>query len=277
MKYTIIALLFFLMIAALPAQTTLPVEMVFVQGGTFTMGCTVEQTGCSSDETPTRLVRIPSFEIGKYEVTQAQWELVMGNDNPPPYFNNNPARPMEKVSYYDCLTYCNRLSVLEGLEPVYYFDPDYTMVFDSLVGNIGVYVDVWAKAASKGYRFPTEAEWEYAARGGSVATVQTLYSGSSDVNAVAWYIGNSGNATHNGGTMADNDLGLYDMSGNVWEWCYDTHSDYADSAFCSWGSLRVLRGGSWANFAVLTRVAFRYYYYPGYRTNGIGFRLSRIL
>ena len=260
----------------LPAQTTLPPEMVFVPGGTFTMGCTPEQQpDCISDETPTRRVRLPAFEIGKYEVTQAQWQAVMGY-NPGTGYGTSPDRPVYSVSYYDCATFCNRLSQQQGLERVYYFDRGFTQPFDSLVGDYNIYVDIYANPDAKGYRLPTEAEWEYAARGGPKASTQTKYSGSDNLDAVGWYFGNN---TPYGckpvGQKLPNALGIYDMSGNVWEWCFDEYAGYGSGASCSGALARCVRGGDWNNDAVSCRVSYRSGIYPGGRVSNVGLRLSR--
>jgi formylglycine-generating enzyme required for sulfatase activity len=277
MKNSIILLIFFPLRSALPAQTTLPPELVFVEGGTFTMGCTQEQQpNCYNDESPTRIVRLPAFEMGKYEVTQAQWQAVMGS-NPGTIYGTSPDRPVYRVSYYDCATFCNRLSQQEGLERVYYFDRDYTQPFDSLVDG-SIYVNIYARPYAKGYRLPTEAEWEYAARGGSLAATQTKYSGSNNLDEVGWHLGNnSPSGCKPVGQKLPNALGLYDMSGNEDEWCFDEYAYYGSSATCSQLLARCLRGGNWVENVVNCRVSRHGSYYPGSRLNGIGLRLSRTL
>ena len=264
-----------------------PPDMVPVQGGTFTMGCTGEQTGCYGSESPTHEVTLSDFEIGKYEVTQGQWMALMSDINPsgtPSFTVCGDSCPIERVSWYDAVVFCNRLSEQLGYTPCYYSDAGYSQLYgkSGSVWSLPNTGTIYWKQDANGYRLPTEAEWEYAARGGSVATVQTLYSGSNDVNAVAWYFGNSGSTTHPVGGKQANALGLYDMSGNVYEWCYDWYgsSYYANSPGCtpvgeSSGSNRVGRGGSWSSGAVSSRVAHRNYGTPGNRNNYIGFRLSR--
>ena len=202
------------------------IPVVFVEGGTYTMGATAEQgSDAESDEKPTHQVTVSSFYMGKYEVTQAQWEEIMGYN---PSFFKGSNLPVECVSYYDAELFCCKLSSLTG----------------------------------RTYRLPTEAEWEYAARGGNQSRGYK-YSGSNDVNSVAWYKGNSGETTHAVGTKQANELGLYDMSGNVWEWCSDWIGDYSTLSQTNpqgpgSGDYRVLRGGSWLYNASHCRVSNRF-------------------
>ena len=216
-------------------------NMVYVEGGTFTMGATFEQQEPDYDEKPTHRVSLSSFYIGKYEVTQALWKAVMGS-NPSHFEGDN--LPVENVSWNDCQTFLRKLNAMTG----------------------------------KTFRLPTEAEWEFAARGGN-RNRGYQYSGSNVLSDVAWYYDNSGSKTHNVGTKAPNELGIYDMSGNVWEWCQDWKGSYIGSAQTnpkgpSSGSYRVDRGGSWFNFAWSCRVACRYCHTPDYRYFDLGFRLA---
>lgn len=217
-------------------------EMVYVEGGTFRMGATEEQGEDAYDwEKPVHSVSLSDFHIGKHEVTQGLWEEVMGG-NP----SDNKAGdnyPVEMVSWEDCQRFIERLNNRTGLK----------------------------------FRLPTEAEWEYAARGGQKSRGYK-YSGSTyDLGSVAWYEGNSGNRTHPVGQKQANELGLYDMSGNVYEWCYDWYGRYSSSSQRNpsgpaSGAYRVLRGGSYYYFARYCRVSSRYRYDPGYR-NYYGLRL----
>jgi formylglycine-generating enzyme required for sulfatase activity len=176
------------------AQTIPDIEMVFVKGGTFTMGCTAEQgDDCFDNEEPAHKVTLSDFYIGKYEVTQAQWKAVTGNN--PSKFNGCDNCPVEGVSWNDIQEFIKKLNAKTGLN----------------------------------YRLPTEAEWEYAARGGAQSRGYK-YSGSNSVDEVAWYYGNSGNETHPAGTKKANELGIYDMSGNVYEWCNDWYGAYNSEA-----------------------------------------------
>ena len=218
-------------------------EMVFVQGGGFTMGCTSEQgNDCYDDEKPSHRVNLSDFYIGKHEVTQQLWRAVMG-ENPSSFKGDN--LPVENVSWNDCQTFISRLNSLTGMQ----------------------------------FRLPTEAQWEYAARGGNQSK-GFKYSGSHDPFDVAWYADNSGSRTHPVGTKAPNELGIHDMSGNVWEWCRDWYgANYYGSSPVesptgpSSGSNRVFRGGGWYNAARSCRVSCRGNYAPEHRDNGIGLRL----
>ena len=216
-------------------------NMVYVEGGTFTMGATSEQKKPDDDEKPTHRVSLSSFYIGKYEVTQALWKAVMGS-NPSRFEGDN--QPVERVSWNDCQTFLRKLNAMTG----------------------------------KNFRLPTEAEWEFSARGGNWSRGYQ-YSGSNVLSDVAWYADNSGMKTHNVGTKAPNELGIYDMSGNVWEWCQDWYGDYhgysqTNPTGPSCGANRVYRGGSWGSGAWLCRMAFRDNYTPGSRGNGLGLRLA---
>ncbi|MBQ9585751.1 MAG: formylglycine-generating enzyme family protein [Muribaculaceae bacterium] len=216
--------------------------MVGVQGGTFTMGATAEQGGeADSDEKPAHQVIVSSFAIGQTEVTQELWEAVMGS-NP----NNwkGSKLPVEEVSWDDCQEFIKKLNALTG----------------------------------QNFRLPTEAEWEYAARGGSQSRGYK-YSGSNTIDDVAWYDGNSGRQTHDVATKQPNELGLCDMSGNVWEWCQDWYGNYTegvqvDPAGPTSGSRRVNRGGSWDFSAGCCRVANRNGGDAGRRNDYLGFRLA---
>jgi formylglycine-generating enzyme required for sulfatase activity len=231
--------------------------MVFVEGGTFQMG----STNGYDDEKPVHTVTVKSFYMGKYEVTQKEWVAIMGS-NPSNFKGDN--LPVEQVSWNDAIEYCNRLSQKEGLTPAYRGS------VDSMVCNFN----------ASGYRLPTEAEWEYAAKGGNKDYITYEYSGGNGVDGVAWYGGNSGSSTHPVGTKQPNSLGLYDMSGNVWEWCWDWYGSYSggsqtDPRGASSGSYRVFRGGGWHSVAAFVRSAFRSYYTPSSRYFSLGFRLVR--
>jgi len=217
-------------------------EMILVQGGTFWMGCSGEQgSDCDSGESPLHSVTVSSFYIGKYEVTQKQWQLIMGN-NPSNFKGDN--LPVEDVSWNDTQEFIRRLN----------------------------------EATGKQYRLTTEAEWEYAARGGNKSQGYK-YSGGNLLNDVAWYTDNSGSATHPVGTKRSNELGIYDMSGNVWEWCQDWYGTYPsspqrDPMGSLSGSDRVFRGGGWNYGAGNCRVSRRGDSSPGNRSDLLGFRVA---
>ncbi|MEN6423126.1 MAG: formylglycine-generating enzyme family protein [Smithella sp.] len=216
-------------------------EMIFVKGGCFQMGDTFGDG--YSQEKPVHEVCVSDFYMGKYEVTQGQWQRIMGNN--PSHFSSCGANcPVENVSWNDVQGFIEKLNSRTG----------------------------------KRYRLPTEAEWEYAARSGGKSE---KYAGGDDVDAVAWYFSNSGSRTHPVGQKQPNGLGLYDMSGNVWEWCNDWYGDkyYNQSprdnpGGPSSGSSRVFRGGSWFNLAARTRAANRYWNFPDFRDLIRGFRLA---
>ena len=189
--------------------------LVKVAAGSFMMGSPAGETGRYDDESLHRVTLTRDFYLGRTEVTQAQWRAVMGTD--PSYFKGDDW-PVEQVSWNDAMAFCRKLNEM-GLAPA-------------------------------GWKFtlPTEAQWEYAARGGNRSR-GFVYAGGNDIGEVAWYIGNSGYKTHPVVTRRANELGLYDMSGNVWEWCLDWYGSYGgdttDPAGPSTGSLRVYRGGGW--------------------------------
>ena len=228
-------------------------KMVYVEGGTFVMGCTDDQGGeCDDDESPTRMTTVGSFYIGMLEVTQSQWEKVMGTsiyqqrdkaNMEWPIKGAGPNYPMYYVSWEEANEFCARLS----------------------------------RATGKTYSLPTEAEWEYAARGGK-NNEGTKYAGDWSIDDVAWYLGNSGKSTHICGTKRPNALGIFDMSGNVWEWCEDWYgSQYLqydnNPKGAGAGSHRVLRGGGWDHNARICRVANRGYSIPSMRFSDYGFRV----
>ena len=216
--------------------------MVPVEGGTFTMGATSEQGSDVWDyEKPAHQVTLSNYYIGHTEVTQALWKAVMGSN---PSDSKGDNLPVEQVSWDDCQVFIQNLNQLTG----------------------------------KQFRLPTEAEWEYAVRGGRKSRGYK-YAGGNDIGLVAWYEDNSGNETHTVATKQANELGVYDMSGNVEEWCSDWYGDYQSSSQSdpqgpSSGSNRVLRGGSCYNDARCCRVSSRYFNSPGYRYFNLGLRLS---
>ena len=217
-------------------------NMVYVEGGTFMMGATTEKIGYRKEATPVHQVTLSDYFIGETEVTQELWYAVMGSN--PSYFTRSSRNPVERVSWRDCQQFIQKLNQLTGLK----------------------------------FRLPTEAEWEYAARGGNKSKGYK-YSGSNRIDDVAWYAGRSrGGVTHEVATCYPNELDLYDMSGNVYEWCSDWYGSYSsmaqiDPSGASSGSRRVFRGGSWLSDAYNCRVSNRSDGTPDIRSYILGFRL----
>ena len=248
-----------------PEVKPVEIDLVPVEGGSFWMGAQDSDPNgrnynalASSYESPVHEVTVSSFYISKYEVTQKQWNAVMGSN--PSWFKGDD-RPVEKVSWYDAVEFCNALSRKEGRSPAY------TVNGENVSWNLN----------ADGYRLPTEAEWEYAARGGKKSKGY-VYSGGNTAVDVAWYSDNSVSETYPVGTKGANELGLYDMSGNVGEWCWDWYGDYSSGSQTdpdgpSTGSLRVLRGGSWGHAARCVRVSGRRISGPGFSGYNGGFRL----
>lgn len=218
-------------------------QMVRVQGGTFQMGATSEQgNDVSINEKPIHSVTLSDYHIGQTQVTQELWQAVMGSN--PSEFKGDSQCPVENVSWNDCMEFIAKLNRLTG----------------------------------KNFRLPTEAEWEYAARGGSKSRGYK-YSGNNNPDLVAWYDGNSINKTHPVAQKQANELGLYDMSGNVWEWCSDWYGEYINEVQTNptgpiTGTDYVQRGGSWENGSIGVRVSRRSPGTPALRGCYYGLRLA---
>jgi formylglycine-generating enzyme required for sulfatase activity len=236
-------MLILLLLAAFGHARAQEPDMVFVQGGTFNMGTNLGIV----DEQPVHSVVLDDFYIGKYEVTQREWKSLMDQDTNKCYFEGCDSCPVERVSWYNAVEYISKLNEKTGMN----------------------------------YRLPTEAEWEYAARGGALSK-GFKYSGSNSDISVAWKVGNSGTRTHQVGCKKPNELGICDMTGNVFEWCADWYSS-------SWyqvspkenpqgpaeGIYKVIRGGSWFYDHAGLRVTDREKANPTYRYGYVGFRLCR--
>ena len=258
----VVTLIDYLLTETWPNDTVEPTDMTFtvngvtftmvaVEGGTFSMGATSEQgLGANDWERPVHYVTLSDFSIGQTEVTQELWQAVMGSN--PSYYTSDSQLPVERVSWNSCQDFIEQLNQLTG----------------------------------ETFRLPTEAEWEFAARGGNKSQ-KYRYSGSSNIQDVAWFwnsipsqqVGTPGYGTQPVATKAPNELGLYDMSGNVWEWCQDWYGTYSSDDQInptgpSWGSFRIFRGGSWSRSSESCRVAYRNYTYPSTSDDTVGFRLA---
>ena len=258
-------------IASLVAHPA-PEGFAYIQGGVFAMGSPGNEVQRDTDEGPQRQVTVSSFYMGKYEVTQAEYESVMGGN---PSIFKGPTLPVENLSWLDAVEYCNRRSQAEGLTPAY-----------AIAGSGNSRTVTWNQSAN-GYRLPTEAEWEYACRamtvspfstGNTITTGQANYDGNNPYSNQA--PGEYRERTSPVGSFLPNPWGLYDMHGNVWEWCWDWYSPYPASAQTnpagpSSGAYRVIRGGSWRDAAQYLRSAYRLYRTATNQTNGLGFRVVR--
>lgn len=215
-----------------------------------------------SHEKPVHSVTVSDFYIGKYEVMQGDYKAVVGT-NPAKNYGVGRKYPVYYVSWYEAVEYCNKISDKEGFERCY----------------TGTGDDIRCDFNANGYRLPTEAEWDYTAKGGNKSNGYR-YAGSNDIGSVAWYDGNSGDKTHSAGGKQANELGIYDMSGNIWEWCWDWYGDHSSSAQSNprgqnSGSTRVYRGGSLGCSASGCLIANRGNNFPALATRGLGFRIAR--
>ena len=244
-------------------------EMVYVEGGTFTMGATSEQgSDYDSDELPTHQVTLSDFYIGKYEVSQQLWEYVMK-------YSGTAADGSSMSAYASDVWLGTNPSSTYGVGDYY---PAYNVSWEDIVN---IFIPRLNRITGKIFRLPTEAEWEYAARGGNKSKGYK-YSGSNIISDVAWYDDKTYNTnnfgTHQVGTKSPNELGIYDMSGNVYEWCSDWYGSYSSSSQTNptgptSGSYRVYRGGSWNFEAQYCRVSYRNDIIPSFRSDRSGFRL----
>ena len=251
-----------------------PEGLVFVKGGNFT------NQHMKLHQSP---ISVADFYLGKYEVTQKEWVEVMGTNPSKFKFDNHP---VESVSWYDAIVYCNARSLKEALQPYYQVDSMHldrvnTSVYDTLKWTVKI------NPKANGYRLPTELEWVYAASGGAISQNFT-FSGHNNVDEAAWFWKNSGDklqagqwnyaamegnnsSTHQVGLKMPNELGLYDMSGNVYELCHDWYEEAGVPA----GESRVLRGGSWAAVALTCELTFRHFFVPNNKSGDVGFRVCR--
>jgi len=251
------------------------------------MGSPSNELGRFSEEVRHAVTLTRSFEMKKTEVTQGEWQSLMGNN--PSYFSSCGVDcPLEQVTWYEALAYANALSAAKGLAACY--------TLTGCTGSAGAGMTCTGVTvtgtggnpyACAGYRLPMEAEWEYAYRAG---TTTAFYNGGISItscgsdpnlNAIGWYCGNTNNTTHPAGQKQVNTWGLYDMSGNVFEWCWDWFGDYpgtvSNPVGPGTGSIRVLRGGTWSYQANFARAADREGDNPSARSSQVGFRLARSL
>jgi formylglycine-generating enzyme required for sulfatase activity len=247
--------------------TAVPEGFVRIEGGTFTMGSPTSEVNHGDSEAQHR-VTVSGFYMGQYEVTQSEYETIIGSN--PSSFKGG-SLPVENVSWFDAVFYCNQRSAREGLTPAYTINGE----------NV-----TWNRNAN-GYRLPTEAEWEYGCRAGTttpfstgynITTSQANYDGNYPYNNNAK--GSYREKTTNVGSFSSNPWGLYDMYGNVWEWCWDWYGGYSmadqtDPSGAASGSDRVLRGGCWYNYAPHLRSANRGFDSPSSRSDNRGFRVVR--
>ncbi|MDR2535177.1 MAG: SUMF1/EgtB/PvdO family nonheme iron enzyme [Treponema sp.] len=258
-----------------PGEAKPLLDLVRIRGGTFMMGSPISELERHDNERQ-HYVKVNAFYIAKYEVTQQEYEMVMGI-NPSNF--KDAYLPVEKISWYDAIEYCNKRSIQEGLTPVYSVnksrnDLNNTNDFDS-----NKWIVTWLENTN-GYRLPTEAEWEYACRGG---TATPFYTGNSITLNQANYDGKGGGAgqgTVKIGSFAPNPWGLYDMHGNIFEWCWDWLGNYSGASQAEplgavSGTHRVLRGGSWNKPVHSMRSAYRVGSTPSLRSSEFGFRLAR--
>jgi len=267
-------------------------RFVLIPAGTFQMG---SNEGYDANKPVHEVTITKPFYMGKYEVTQAEYEKYCsytGSNSPSSSYGDGDNYPAYYVSWYDALVYCNKRSMEENLTPCYSIDgstdPEHWGAVPTAYND--PLRDTWDAVEcnwnANGYRLPTEAEWEYAARAGDNTVDSLTYSGTSDVNKLgdyAWYCDNSNSTTHEVGTKLPNAFGLYDMSGNVYEWCwnwltdsYDTTTEGgSDPTGASAGSYRDYRGGGWSFNSDDCAVSCRYGDYPYYRYYFLGFRVVR--
>jgi formylglycine-generating enzyme required for sulfatase activity len=269
-KKMTVLIIFFLAVQFIYGQA---VEMVHIPGGTFNMGSPANEANRNNDETRHQ-VTVTSFYMSKYIVTQEEYEAIMGT-NPSRFKQEGVKMPVENVSWFDAIEFCNKLSESEGLTPVY-----------TITGTENERTVTWNRDGN-GYRLPTEAEWEYACRaettttfntGNNITTNQANYDGKSPYNnnPAGLYM----RSTTPVENFEANAWDLYDMHGNVWEWCWDWYGNYVtspqtDPTGPASGTYRVLRGGSWFDGGRNLRSAVRFSYYPGNRNYFFSFRVVR--
>ena len=246
--------------------------MVFVKGGKYQPSFTDEEK------------EVSNLEVSKYLITQKLWQELIRNN--PANFKGDENRPIEYISWWHALEFCNRLSEKYGLRPVYNLgkSDQGLLMINQLDGTV-VSPDVADFNKTEGFRLPTEVEWEWFARGGQIAieqgTFDYKYSGSDNIDEVAWYVENSNYLIQDVGLKMPNQLGLFDCSGNIWEWCYDTeemenikslHFNFDPSS-----AYRRIRGGSWLHSAESCTTLYRIFETAAYVVLNTGFRIVRTI
>ncbi|MEI7721745.1 MAG: SUMF1/EgtB/PvdO family nonheme iron enzyme [Verrucomicrobiota bacterium] len=249
----------------------IPKGFILVPNGSFLMGASDSDRDSWGDEKPQHQVTLSAYLIGQYDVTFDEYDaycIATGRKAKPKdekWGRDN--RPVINVSWFDAVSYCNWLSKQEGLSPSY------------TINGTTVSCDF----SANGYRLPTEAEWEYAAKGGQAANAlaqNAFYAGSTNIEEVAWYANNSNGMTHPVGQKIPNSLGLFDMAGNVWQWCWDWRGAYSsdsqtDPTGADTGVARIQRGGAWKFDPTMLRSTIRAYSIPLTASGLLGFRLVR--
>jgi len=250
-------------------------DMIAISPKSFQMGSPADQSGRFNDEQQHNVTLTKDYLIGKTEVTQGLWEEIM-KDNPSSYPSCGSQCPVDNVTWCDAIAFANKLSEIEGLEPVYTVPAGFQAGLSDRQCN-GVSVEVTVNWWATGYRLPTEAEWEFAARANMD---ELLYSGGNNVDTIGWHSFNSGRQSHRVCLKRSNGYGLCDMSGNVAEWVWDRYDrlsaqDAVNPKGPRVGTTRVVRGGSCRNEPRYLRVSHRGGFYPGQRYDSLGFRLAR--
>jgi len=265
----------------LSTTTVQDIDLIHICGGSFDMGCTAEQSSCGADESPVHTVTLSrDFWLGRTEVTQEQWQALIGN-NPSHHSSCGLDCPVENLNWYEALAFANAVSAAAGLPECFELgDCTNTPGNGMDCGSVAVNSDTGSLYDCEGFRTPTEAEWEYAAR----SEAALLYAGSDSIDEVGWYDGNSSASTHPVAQKQANGWGLYDMSGNVWEWSWDWYdasyyptSPATDPQGPGPTVFRTYRGGAWYAPAEYLRVARRNHDDPENFNFGLGLRLARTI